>query len=82
MSDKNIYIVNASNLPGTNNVQFLVAANSSTSARAAVARQFITARKAPPTALLGVRPEDVIDADTGLPYGTAPSDEPVAEAEG
>lgn len=68
MSDNNIYIVEAEGITG---FRKFVSAASSSSAKAAIARNILTVRKATPGELLYVSPADVIDASTGETLDTA-----------
>lgn len=69
-TEKNIYIVDVAR-SDTAHISVKVAAGSISTAKAYVARTMITARMAKPSELLGIAPNSVVDADTGLPLGIA-----------
>lgn len=69
-TEKNIYIVDVAR-SDTAQITVKVAAGSSSAAKAYVSRTMITARMAKPSELLGVDPNSVVDAETGLPLGVA-----------
>lgn len=78
MKENNIYVVEVAR-SDTALIRVLVAAPSSSAAKAHVARTMITARKAKPSELLGVHPNNVMHANSEPAAPATATSEPAAD---